>query len=75
MNIATKQLNSVVKILGPLAYENVFVYETSNENWIRLDIQSDQTRAGLALMFPYYFHIAMDKHDENVLFVRNPRIL
>lgn len=76
MNTATKQLNSVVNFLRPLAYEDVFfVHETSNENWIRVEVQSDKlTRAGVAMMFPTYFQVAMDTHAENVLFVRNSKI-
>lgn len=75
MNTSTKQLNSVVNFLRPLAYEEVFVHETSNENWIRLEVQADKlTRAGVAMMFPTYFQVAMDAHAENVLFVRNSKI-
>ena len=76
MNTATKQLNSVVKILGDMAYEEIFVYETSNENWIELRIQdSNITCVDVSLMFPKLrYKVAFADYDETILSVRDVQI-
>lgn len=74
-NIATKQLNSVVKILGELAYEDIFVYETPNENWIELKIQNDEiTNSQVAEMFPTNFRVEFAEYDDALMFARNIKI-
>ena len=76
MNTVEKQLNSVLKILGKKAYGDIFVYETSNENWIELKIQdSNITRVDVSLMFPKpRYKVAFADYDETILSVRDVQI-
>jgi hypothetical protein len=75
MNTAEKQRESVVKVLGDLAYEGVFVYETSHELWTRIVVQDDRlTREEVAKMFSPKFTIENDDADIRSLYISNTKI-
>ena len=66
MNTAAKQVKAVEKALGALAYEEVFIYPTSNENWIRLwiaepEITMPELRAILGNKFRFDVEIGNDR--------------
>lgn len=74
-NTAEKQTDSVAKVLGDLAYENVFVYETSHELWTRIVMQDETlTREELAKMFSPKFTVENDDTDIRSLYISNTKI-
>ena len=76
MNMAEKQLASVEKTLGKLAYESVFIYETDNETWTRIQITSAFfTRGVIAALFGPEFTVIQDARDDRGLLIRNDKLL
>jgi hypothetical protein len=74
MNAAEKQEASVVKVLGELAYNDVFIYETDNEDWIALVIRGDLMRNQVAKLFNRNFDVKFDEKFDNTLLIRNNKI-
>jgi hypothetical protein len=76
MNMAEKQEASVAKTLGALAYESVFIYETDNETWTRVQITNEFfTRGVIAALFGPEFTVVQDARDDRGLLIRNNKLL
>ena len=70
MNTAAKQLKAVEKALGALAYEDVFIYPTSNENWIELRIAEPEiTMPELRAMLGNKFRFNVEVGNHRAIFV------
>ena len=74
-NMSEKQYDSTVKALGALAHEEIFVFQTSNENWTLCEIQDcDIERDDIVKIFGKNFTIDLDPRNELGFFVRNNKL-
>jgi hypothetical protein len=75
MNMAEKQEISVAEALGALAYDSVFIYQTDNEQWTRIQIVDDALLGiDIASYFGWHFSVAITT-DIRSLLIRNNKIL
>jgi hypothetical protein len=72
MNTAEKQLNSVYKVLGNLAGQEVWINSTSSERWVLVSIQADIEEQIAGLFAKKGFTV--EAETPSVLYVSNPRI-
>jgi hypothetical protein len=73
-NVAEKQLDSVEKVLGELAYEEVFIYPTPSELWTRLSVRLFADREAIISKFETGFTVQRDKHDPRTFYVMNNKL-
>jgi hypothetical protein len=75
MNMAEQQESSVAKALGALAYDSVFIYQTDNEQWTRIQIVDDALlNADIAGFFGCDFSVAITGSVRELL-IRNNKML
>ena len=72
MNQADKQEEAVSKALGALAYEKVFIFQTSNENYIQIYIDDESLSSGeVANLFGQDFLVKKLNCDNRSLIITN----
>ena len=73
-NLAEKQFDSVVKVLGSLAFESVFVYYTASENWTEIRVR-ENNRKEIAAMFGKDFSPLYVGYDPESIFLCNNKLV